>query len=168
MEFKKLLGALLACGLALTPNLSFAEEDELAKEEIALEESGKQADFTNRLKEKYSLTDEQIKAMQDKGLTNPQMAMAAQLSQTSGKPLDDVLKMRTEDKMGWGKIAKELGVHPGEIGKSVSSMRHDLNEKRKEDRQLAKENRKELRKQRKEQRRELREQRKSEKRKNKS
>ncbi len=155
MLFKHVISSLLACGLALSPSLSYADDDELAKEETALEESGKKAEFISEVKTKYNLTDEQIKTMQDKGLTNPQLAMAAQLAQSSGKTLDEVLKMRVDDKMGWGKIAKVLGVHPGEIGKSVSSLRHEVNDKHKEDRKEAKLERQELRKQQKAERREL-------------
>lgn len=84
------------------------------------------------IQKKYSLTDEQMKTLKDAGLNTPQMAKLNQLALKSGKPLEDVLKMRTEQKMGWGKISKELGVHPSEIGKAVSSLRHEMNSQRKE------------------------------------
>jgi hypothetical protein len=161
MKTKIYLLALVACGLVLAPGRVFAEDDELAADETALTEPSKRETYITELKEKYSLTDEQVKQMQDQGLTNPQLAMAAQLAQTSGKPLEDVLKMRTEQKMGWGKIAKELGVAPSEIGKSVSSLRHAVNEKRKEEKLERKEARKELRDQKKAERKEQRDQRKS-------
>jgi hypothetical protein len=154
MELKLLRPALIFLALAASPAVLFAETDELAKEETKLEEAAKSETFTTELKEKYTLTDEQVTKMQDAGLTRPQMAMAAQLAQTSGKPLDDVLKMRTEQKMGWGKIAKELGVKPSEIGHAVSSLRHEVNEERKEAKAEKKEARKELRQQQKAERRE--------------
>ncbi len=35
------------------------------------------------------------------------------LAEKSGKTVDEILAMKTEDKMGWGKITKELGLKPG-------------------------------------------------------
>ena len=72
-----------------------------------------------------------MKSLNDAGFNTPQMAKVNQLALKADKPLEDVIKMRTEDKMGWGKIAKELGVHPSELGHSVSSLRHELNVARK-------------------------------------
>jgi hypothetical protein len=43
------------------------------------------------VKEKYSLTDAQIKVMQDKGIPSNQMAMIAQLAQSSGKTIENGL-----------------------------------------------------------------------------
>lgn len=39
-----------------------------------------------------------------------EMAIAQGLSSISGRSLSHIVHMRTEHKMGWGKIAKELGV----------------------------------------------------------
>jgi hypothetical protein len=112
----------LALVLALTPTLAFAEDDPLAQQETQLQEETKKPGYTEQLKTRYNLTDDQLKALRDKGMNDSQITMAAQLAQSSNKPIDDIVKMRLEDKMGWGKIAKELGVHPGEIGKGISSM----------------------------------------------
>jgi hypothetical protein len=86
------------------------------------------------VKSQYKLTDEQIKSMSDKGLKEKDMARVALLAEKSGKTLDEVMKMRLEDKKGWGKIAKELGVKPGEIGHAVSELRHEKREERKAER----------------------------------
>ncbi len=117
---------LVLMGALSTAQSARADEDVLAAEEIAAQPTKDRPEWNNTLKTEYKLTDAQIKTMQDKGLTNPQMAMAAALSEKSGKTLDEVLKMRTEDKMGWGKIAKELGVPPQEIGQSVARARHEM------------------------------------------
>ena len=106
------------------------EPEEIAKEEQAAQPIADKPDWVPALKEKYNLTDEQIKTMQDKGLNKPHMAFTAQLAKSSGKSIDEVIKMRQEQKMGWGKIAKELGVAPGELGGAVAGMRKDINEKR--------------------------------------
>ena len=128
--------SLLICLLmiATAPVISHAEEGdaEIAKEESALNEDAKHPQYEAALKEKYNLTDEQLKSLRDQGMNNQQITITAQLASLSGKSIDEVAKMRTEQDMGWGKIAKELGVHPGEIGKGISSMRHSLNEKRME------------------------------------
>lgn len=112
----------LALLLALSPGFAFAEDDPIAQQETSLQEEAKKPGYTDQLKSRYNLTDEQLKAMHDKGMNDSQITIAAQLSQSSNKPIDDILKMRLDQKMGWGKIAKELGVHPGEIGKGISSM----------------------------------------------
>ena len=69
------------------------------------------------LQSKYNLSPEQMKSLTDSKLPKSQYGKVAQLSKSSGKSIDEVLKMRTEQKMGWGKIAKTLGVHPGELGR---------------------------------------------------
>jgi hypothetical protein len=119
-------------------------------------------DLDPQLKEKYGLTDQQLTGMKGQGLKGPEIAKAAELSKASGKSLDEVLKMRTEQKMGWGKIAKELGVDPGKIGHAVSDLNHERRDDRKERREERREDRKERREERKarrESRREAREER---------
>ena len=46
----------------------------------------------------------------EKGFGYGEMSIAQGLSSISGTPLSRVMQMRTEQKMGWGKIAKQLGV----------------------------------------------------------
>lgn len=144
---KSTMAALILAALA-APQFAHADDDEaaLAKEETALESAKEQPNWKEALQTRYKLTDEQIKLMEDKGMKLPQMAMTSALAEKSGKPLDEVIKMRTEEKMGWGKIAKQLGVHPGELGKSVSSLRHDIVKEKAEDYKEKKEARKEERK----------------------
>ena len=83
------------------------------------------------LQKKYNLTDVQMKALTDAKLAEPQMAMAAQIAKTSNKSIEEVLKMQSEKKMGWGALAKELGVAPKELGQAVSEMKRARNEERK-------------------------------------
>lgn len=82
------------------------------------------------IKEKYELTDEQMKTLKDSGLSYPQIAKVAYLSKNSSKSMSEILAMRNEQKMGWGKIAKELNVHPGELGRAVSSLHRERHEER--------------------------------------
>ncbi len=62
-----------------------------------------------------------------------QMQKAKALSEASGVPVEEIIKMRLgigEDgeatqKMGWGVIAKQLGVHPSVLGKGQAKMMAD-------------------------------------------
>lgn len=119
--------------LSAHASLVRAETDADIDQEVAQIEAIQNKDdvWNQQLKEKYSLTDEQIKTLRESGISYPQLAMVSQLSKTSQKPLEEVLKMRTEQKMGWGKIAKELGVPPKEIGQSVRDLRHAIRDERK-------------------------------------
>ena len=125
---KHLLLIVLSLTFGLTT--SFADESTSSIEDDAPVAVEKKQVWRNAIQEKYSLTDEQMKSLGDAGFNETQMAKVNQLALKSENPLDEVMKMRTEQKMGWGKIAKELNVHPSEIGKSVSSLRHKVNERR--------------------------------------
>ena len=90
----------------------------------------KENKWHSEIQEKYNYSDEQMTTLNDSGLNHAQISKVAHLSSLSDKPIDEILKMRTEDKMGWGKIAKELGVHPGEIGKATSDLRKNHHAKK--------------------------------------
>ena len=109
--------------------------DEIEQAEQSTSAESNQASYLPMLKERYALTDEQIKAMQDKGLKANQIAVVSQLAKSSGKSVEEVSAMRVDQKMGWGAIAKSLGVQPKEIGQSVSSLhRKDMGREAREDR----------------------------------
>lgn len=91
-----------------------------------------QQSYRERLQAKYNLSPEQMKSLTDSNLPDSQLVKVAQLSKSSGKSIDEVLKMRNEQKMGWGKIAKILGVHPGELGRANSEMKKEGHEKHKD------------------------------------
>jgi hypothetical protein len=146
------LGILMAISLSV-PQMGQAQEGSLEAEEAAAEKTKDRPEWQSTLKTQYHLTDEQIKSMQDQGLSFPQMAMTSALAEKSGKPLADVLKMRTEDKMGWGKIANELGVEPKEIGQSVAAVRHEMRDEKRALKEEKKQNKREERLARKESKR---------------
>jgi len=144
--------------VSIQVSLAKAETTDDVDQEVAQIEQVQTKDeiWTQQLKEKYALTDEQIKTLHDSGVSYPHLAMVAQLSKSSQKPIEDILKMRTEQKMGWGKIAKELGIAPKELGQSVRDLRHAVRDERKlaradrkEKAEISKEERKEARKERK-------------------
>lgn len=143
MKSKSLFIALfLVAGVAVAPfNHSIARADDAQTTQAADLDAdddkpvggAEQPRWTEQVKAKYNLTDEQVKNLTDAGLHGPQMAKAAALAQASGKPLADVIHMRTEDKMGWGKIAKALDVHPSTIGQAVAGLRREVKADRKAD-----------------------------------
>ena len=81
--------------------------------------------YREALQAKYNLTPEQMKSLNDSNLPESQLVKVAQLAKSSGKTIDEVLVMRNEQKMGWGKIAKTLGVHPGELGRANSELKKE-------------------------------------------
>lgn len=95
------------------------------------------------LQKKYNLTDAQMTALNDAKLAEPQTAMVAQLAKSSGKTVEEVLKMQAESKTGWGNLAKQLGVDPKELGQAVSSMKRERNDERKKMKDMAKAERRE-------------------------
>lgn len=169
MNNKLILSVLV---LALTNPMLARAEDEIAAAETQIAEEATQPDYEARLKEKYGLTDEQIQAMKDSKISESQFAVVGALSKESGKTVDEILKMRTENKMGWGKIAKELGLHPSTIGQAVSGMnrqdakaheKHESRDSKKEMREARKEERKQMRAEKKQERKQAKAQRKDKK-----
>src|SRR6516164_3779180 len=88
----------LAVFLIFTPVKSWADDD-----------------YLNSIKDNYELSDEQMTVLKNSGLPDPQIGMVAQLAKSSGKDLEEIIKMKTESNMGWGEIAKQLGVNPKDI-----------------------------------------------------
>lgn len=92
--------------------------------------------YREALQAKYNLTPEQMKSLNDSNLPESHLVKVAQLSASSGKTIDEVIAMRQEQKMGWGKIAKTLGVHPGELGRANSELKkegHGMHKEKRED-----------------------------------
>lgn len=90
--------------------------------------------YSQELQKKYNLSPEQMKALADSNLPQSQFVKVAQLAKSSGKSIDDILNMRLEQKMGWGKIAKTLGVHPSELGRAEKEIKPERNAKHNDNR----------------------------------
>lgn len=70
-------------------------------------------DFTKMLSVEFgriSLSVCDVVAHREKNFGYGEMAIAQGLSSISGQSLSHILHLRNDEKMGWGKIAKELGV----------------------------------------------------------
>lgn len=87
------------------------EERKLTKLEVEMKKDGYEA----KLKRRYGLGDGELKRFHFAGLNNAQITIAAQLAQASGKVTGEIAKMRLEEKMPWGEIAKKIGVPPKQI-----------------------------------------------------
>ncbi len=61
------------------------------------------------------------------------------LAELSGKTTEEISQMRTEQKMGWGAIAKALGVPPRELGQAIRNDRKEKNAQRKQEKMDRKE-----------------------------
>ncbi len=117
---------------------AYAEEVEEPKKTEAPEKAeapekdeasdSKKADWNAEVQKKYNLTDAQMESMTSKGMKGPELAKVAQLAESSKKPISEIVSMRTEQKMGWGKIAKTLGVTPKELGQAVAGMHRNKHE----------------------------------------
>lgn len=101
-----------------------------------------QAKWASQVKTKYNLTDAQMKTMTDAGLQGPALAKTAALAEASKQPIDKIVQMRTTDKMGWGKIAKTLGVPPSTIGQAVAGLHRQNDTTKNAEKKAEKEQRK--------------------------
>jgi hypothetical protein len=110
----------------VAPLRAIAEEDFLAVEEAASESIKNHPEWISALKTRHHLSDEHIQWMRGKGLSYPQMVIASILSEKSGKTVDDILEMRSLSRKGWKKVAQDLGLIPVEIGRSVTSLRQEV------------------------------------------
>ncbi len=82
----------------------------------ALQSSLRQVDAAEQRMEQALATQNQAEIMAARSaLEQAQQQYARHLSEMTGVMTDDIERMR-ENGMGWGQIAVELGVHPGEVG----------------------------------------------------
>ena len=143
-----------------------AEANEIESAETSVSKTPVAAPkWASEVEVKYKLTDAQMKTFTDAGFKGPQLAIAAELAKESGKTPEEIVKMRTTDKMGWGKIAKTLGLPASSIGQAVSSMHHDLNDKRHEQREEKKKDKEEKKEEKNDEKKEERKERREERRK---
>ena len=109
---KKMILLTLTC---ITFNLSFAQVA------FAAEDA---ATTTQTTTETETKTENKVVTKNDQTRIN-------RLAELSGKTKEEILKMRTEQHMGWGEIAKALGVPPSELGQSIRKDRKEKNADRK-------------------------------------
>jgi hypothetical protein len=62
-----------------------------------------------------------VQQMRADGLGWGEIIMVLHLATVSGKSVDEIRAMRDAG-MGYGEIARTLGIHPGELGKAVAAV----------------------------------------------
>ena len=118
----KYINQVLVAALLITAPVQFIFAEGMEDEAVESSEISK-SKWHDEIQSKYELNDDEMKKLEDSGLNHAQQTKAAKLASSSGKSVEEVLKMRTEDKMGWGQIAKKLGVHPGALGKANKGLK---------------------------------------------
>lgn len=84
--------------------------------------------FYTYVQTRYSLTDAQIADLKAAKLNSNQTLRVAELAKMSGKSVEDIIKMRYEQKMGWGRIAKELNLRESKVSHAVNKAREERRE----------------------------------------
>ncbi len=96
----------------------------------------------------------------EKNLGKNDETRISRLAELSGKSKEEISKMRTQQKMGWGAIAKALGVSPSQLGQATRDDRKEKNAQRKQEKNERKEKKLEERSERKEEKADRKEQKK--------
>lgn len=114
-------------GLCFTLGLPWAVRADIA-EVIRLQAklvNGKRPlDLAMRLQRDHGLSDADLQALRARGLDDRQITIAARFAKASRKPINEIVKMRVDEKKGWGRIADDLGVDPKDIGLKITRKVH--------------------------------------------
>lgn len=93
-----------------------ATEGEL---EATLEEKVEKVNFTANVVKGIDI--ETVKSLREKGLGFGQIAQAAILAEMSEKTIEEIADLLTGEEVGFGSVAKQLGINPSEIKGKVES-----------------------------------------------
>ena len=107
--------------LTLAATLSVLGLAPINSEESVNKRGWQDLDWEFYVREKYHLTDDEIKTLQEADIHGPEMAIAAEMYFSSGKPLGLIIEMRQGKRMKWIEVAKQLHVSPSLIGHSVTN-----------------------------------------------
>ncbi len=77
-----------------------------------------------------TLSAEKIAELKKLGWNDAQIDKLKSMMNASGKSADEIILMRKDKRMGWGRIAHELGVHPGELGRGRHKEHHARHEEK--------------------------------------
>lgn len=95
---------------------------EIEKEIPRLIAATRKIDFETRLKRRYGLTQMDLMRLHARGMDDAQITLAAQMSEASGRPLEEIDQMRRSEGLTWNEIAKRLGLHPLAIARLLALM----------------------------------------------
>ncbi len=101
-----------------------ASGDEMQQEAKKIDKLSKTSDgqamVQKNLMERFGITEDRITQLRDQGMGYGEVGILYSLSQASGTDSDELLRMRTQEKMGWGEIAAKLNTS---VGKAVNTMK---------------------------------------------
>lgn len=150
-ELLLLAAVLLLCGAGLTPALAeekSAEETKLESSASELEKDAAQPEgrrtVTERIKAEFGVDDARIEALREKKLGYGGVSIALSLAQglpggITDENVDKVVALRQGPPvMGWGKVAKELGLKLGPAVSKVKKLSADARKKAAAERAKAK------------------------------
>jgi hypothetical protein len=76
----------------------------------------------------FSLGENQISVLRRKGFSWSEIYYMALISKQSGKNINDIAALRSQG-LGWGVVAKRIGVHPSELNKLRVRLKKEQKEK---------------------------------------
>ena len=103
-------------------NLEQSEAEKISKEE--------RSKWRSSIQEKYGLSQKKISKLRESGISYPGIIFLGEFSLKSSYSFDQVLKLRIHDKMGWGKIAKTLGVKHSGVGSAYRQFKKRIRGKK--------------------------------------
>lgn len=89
--------------------------------------------IVQKIESEFKVTDEQISSLRSQKLGYGEITIVFALANASGKTTDQIIAMRNgPPKMGWGEIAKKLGVKLGSIISNVERVKKEERHETKE------------------------------------
>ena len=112
MKIKKMLFVLLVVSLFVPSTLPAADFGWMP--DFNIQAQADPSGFRARIATRFNIGDAQITTVLSNFPKPADAYVALRLGEMSGKPIDDVTTRYKESKgMGWGKLAKSLGIKPG-------------------------------------------------------
>lgn len=105
-----------------TEEVTFINEDiqKVITEEVFEEVESQQMSIKHLPAAVGNIDEESVSELRNQGFGFGQIAHMYLLSEASGKSIDEISSLYTSDDMGFGEIAKEIGLHPSEIKNKIA------------------------------------------------
>ncbi len=120
MKLYQVVAILVGCAVLASSQMASADIGEVQRLQAQLVNGKRKVDLQSRLKTEHGLSASEVAKYQEQGLDDRQLTIAARFAKASGISLAGIVKMRLQEKKGWGEIAKTLGVDPSEIGLRIN------------------------------------------------
>ena len=76
-----------------------------------------------KIQAKYEITNQKIEELKKEKLSLAEIAWAAEIAKISGKPLDEIVRMKTEDLKGFKAIERELKIPQNRVERGMNELR---------------------------------------------